>query len=208
MKDRRIITYIIIVSLLTVIGVSFGYFGFYVTGNGTGSIDVTTDNSLNLTFNVTKQLGFKLTQFNFIENGNNLSDSSIARATLAGGSVSDPQSSLYSVYLNITSNDFIYTTNDHKPELLLKVYDPSNTEITTLTGLTYSNTYHGFDITTKTGLIAITVDNSITSTSNTNPTVEDWTITVIANNLDTNQADNAGASFGASVLMNSSQYSS
>ena len=206
--NRKIWVCLIITVLLTVIGVSFGYYTFAVQETGSGSLGVGTDTAINLTFNVSKQIGFTLTQFNLVQNGEDIIDSSVASATIAGGTNASPVTGHYYVYLNIASNTFIYTTEAHTPELLLKVLDPSGNEVTSITGLTYNSTYRGFDITTKSGLIPIALNRSITSRSVTTSTTESWTIAVMVNNLDSNQADNEGATFNSSILIRPTSYSS
>ena len=61
--------------------------------------------------------------------------STIASATLTANNATNTATENYYVYLNITSNDFEYTTEDEQAELLLKVTDPDGTEVTTLGNL-------------------------------------------------------------------------
>ena len=98
--------------------------------------------------------------------------------------------------LNITNNNFVYTTDDNQTELFLSVTDPEGNPVTSISGLTpvTIDGVQGFDITTKAGLITIANNYEITTTSTT---TQEWNITVTFVNLDSDQQANTEKSFNA-----------
>ena len=130
----------------------------------------------------------------------NKSGETFARATLTANNATNNATRNYYVYLDITSNDFEYTTVDEQAELLLKVTDPDGTEVTTLGSLERktSGGETGFDITESTGLITIADNYEIVSTGTV---TQDWTVEVIFANLDSDQNANTGKSFSANLII-------
>ena len=114
----------------------------------------------------------------------------------------------YYLYLNITSNDFIYTVDENTPELILTITDPEGNPVTSISGLSYkenvtttvtggeSQIINGFDITTQTGLITIADNYEITATNTS--TTQEW-VTLV--NLDSDQEENTGKTFEASLII-------
>ena len=108
----------------------------------------------------------------------------------------------YNVYFIIDENNFEYTTQDGKTELLLNVTDPNGNEVTNITGLVYRE--GGFDITTRTGGFLISADYII----ETNSTItQNWQVSVTLVNLDSDQNDNQGKTLKGRVFITKEQYS-
>ena len=194
----------VITFIAVVVGATYAY--FTAQGGGTGNINVnagtaTTDN---LSFQVGSAISLTANQEDFGQGAANKSGETFARATLTANNATNNATRNYYVYLDITSNDFEYTTVDEQAELLLKVTDPDGTEVITLGSLerktsgSGANQVTGFDITTSTGLITIADNYEITSTGTV---TQDWQIEVIFANLDSDQNANTGKSFSANLII-------
>ena len=212
-KKKRLV---IIVSILVLfIGISFAYVVAQLSGGAFGDVDITSDTTDNLTFSVSKDISLNPTQFNVTEGGGGLSDTAVGTASLLANSTNNTFSTTYYVYFQINSNDYIYTTTDRKPEIVLTITDPNNNPVTELPNndLTYvtaenadGTTVSGFDITTASGLFNIASLYPISSTSSTNPTVQNWTFTVTFINLTTNQTENGGKTLNAEIVLSREVY--
>ena len=190
----------VITFIAVVVGATYAY--FTAQGGGTGNINVnagtaTTDN---LSFQVGSAISLTANQEDFGQGSGNKSGSTYARAVLTANNATNNATRNYYVYLDITSNDFEYTTVDEQAELLLKVTNPDGTEVTTLGNLERktSGGETGFDITESTGLITIADNYEITSTGTV---TQDWQIEIIFVNLDSDQNENTGKSFNAELII-------
>ena len=190
--------------IAVVVGATYAY--FTAQGGGTGNINVnaTTNTTDNLSFQVGNAISLTANQEDFAKGMGNKSGSTTAKAILTANNATNTATRNYYVYLNITSNDFEYTTEDEQAEILLKVIDPEGSEVTTLGSLerktsgTGDNQVTGFDITTQTGLITIADNYEITSTGTEE---QEWKIEVIFANLDSDQNKNTGKSFNATLIV-------
>ena len=209
-KKKRLI---IIVSVLVVfIGVTLAYVVGQISDGAIGNANVTADTTDNLEFSVDKDISLNPTQFNVTEGGGGLSDSAVGTATLLANSTNKTAKYDYYVYFNIKSNDYTYTTEDYKPEIVLTITDPEGNLVTKLANnnLEYVEAKNadgtitkGFDITTASGLINIASLYEITSNSSADATVQDWTFTVTFINLATNQTENGGSTLDAEIILSS-----
>ena len=207
-KKKRLITMVVTLLVLT-IGVTFAYF-MARTGEGKqAGTTITTGTVDDLKFNVSKEnLSLNINQFNFASGSGNLSDNVTATASLKANSTKNTATYNYYVYFQIESNDYVYTTTDKKPEIVLSITGP-NGEITSVDGLTYVSATNadgtvvkGFDITeSKQSLIKIADSFEISSSSSTNYTNQEWIFTVTFINLDTNQAGNQNKNLTGKVLI-------
>ena len=151
----------VITFIAVVVGATYAY--FTAQGGGTGNINVNANTATtdNLSFQTGSAISLTANQEDFGEDAGNKSGSTYARATLTANNATNNATRNYYVYLDITNNDFEYTTVDEQAELLLKVTNPDGTEVTTLGSLerktsgSGANEVTGFDITTQTGLITI-----------------------------------------------------
>ena len=207
-KKKRLITMVVTLLVLT-IGVTFAYF-MARTGEGKqAGTTITTGTVDDLKFNVSKEnLSLNINQFNFASGAGNLTDNVTATASLKANSTKNTAKYNYYVYFQIESNDYVYTTTDKKPEIVLSITGP-NGEITSVDGLTYVSATNadgtvvkGFDITeSKPSFIKIADSYEISSSSSTNYTNQEWTFTVTFINLDTNQVDNQNKNLTGKVLI-------
>ena len=207
-KKKRMV---IIVSVLVVfIGISFAYVVAQISGSAIGNANITADTADNLDFSIDKDITLNPTQFNVVEGGGGLSDTATGTASLLANSTNDTATYTYYVYFNIKSNNYTYTTEDNKTEIVLTITDPTGQPVTEVSGLTYvtaqnadGTTVSGFDITTKSGLYNIISNYEITSNSSTNATEQDWVFTVTFINLTTNQSENGGSTLDAEIILSS-----
>ncbi len=190
----------VITFIAVVVGATYAY--FTAQGGGTGNINVSagTATTDNLSFQVGSAISLTANQEDFGSGAGNKSGGTYARATLTANNATNNATRNYYVYLDITSNNFEYTTVDEQAELLLKVTDPDGTEVTTLGNLDRktSGGETGFDITTSQGLITIADNYEITSTGTV---TQDWQIEVIFANLDSDQNANTGKSLSANLII-------
>ena len=205
-KNKKII--IIVFGLLIFIGITLAYVVGQISDGALGNANITADTTDNLQFGVSKDISLNPTQFNVPEGGGGLSDTATGTATLLANSTNNTASFNYYVYFNIETNNYIYTTADNKPEIVLTISNPTGQTVTEVDGLTYvtvqnadGTTVSGFDITTQSGLFNIASNYEITSTSNVDATVQDWTFTVTFINLTTNQSANGGSTLVAKIIL-------
>ena len=195
----------VITLIAVVVGATYAY--FTAQGGGTGNINVNANTATtdNLSFQTGSAISLTANQEDFGQGAGNKSGETFARATLTANNATNNATRNYYVYLDITGNDFEYTTADQQAELLLKVTGPDGTEVTSISGLTRktSGGETGFDITTSTGLITIADNYEITSTGTV---TQEWQIEVIFANLDSDQNANTGKSFSATLMIQEEAY--
>ena len=195
MKNKN---YLIVAITLLVITIG-GTFAYFIAQTGAkANANITADTVDDLKFSVSKEgLSLSANQFNFAQGSGNLSDSVTATASLKANSTKSLATYNYYVYFQIESNNYIYTTTDQKPEIVLSITGP-NGEVTSVDGLTYvsasdadGNTIKGFDITEQSSSVIKIADSyEISSSSSTNYTNQDWVFKVTFVNLNDNQTDN------------------
>ena len=201
-KNKKIILTIIAVLILCV-GGTLAYIIANLQDSAKRNASVTSDAVDILKFDIDKDINLNPTQFNVVEGGDNLSDTAVGSAILRANSTDNNATYNYYVYFNIKSNNYIYTTNDYKPEIVLTIINPEGSPVTSIDGLDYvtSGGVSGFDITTKSGLYEVVELYEIISTSSSNDTIQEWKFSVSFINLDTNQAENGGKTLEAEIIL-------
>ena len=200
-KKVTILTIIAVITLIAVVvGATYAYFQAQGGGSGNTNVNVQTATTDNLSFQIGGSISITANQEDFGQGMPNKNGETFARATLTANNATNNATRNYYVYLDITSNDFEYTTDDEQAELLLKITDPDGAEVTTLGSLERktSGGVTGFDITSYDRLIAIADNYEITSTGTT---TQDWTVEVIFVNLDSDQNANTGKTFNANLII-------
>ena len=184
--------------IVTILGATYAYFAAQGGGSSNTDINIETNTTDNLSFQIGEAISIKATQENFAENMDNLSDSTTASAILTANNATNNATRNYYLYFDISNNNFTYSVDENTPELILTVLGPDNQPITTLGDLDYVTVgdVQGFDITTQRGRITIADNYEITTTSTTTQT---WTITVTFVNLDADQNANTGKKFDANI---------
>ena len=200
-KKALVLSAVAIITLIVVvIGATYAYFQAQGGGSGNTNVNVQTATTDNLSFQIGESISITANQEDFGSGMPNKSGSTTASATLTANNATNNATRNYYIYLDITSNDFEYTTINNQAELLLKITDPDGAEVTTLGSLERkkSGGVTGFDITSYDRLIAIADNYEITSTGTT---TQDWTVEVIFVNLDSDQNANTGKTFNANLII-------
>ena len=209
MEKKKTFIIIAVALLVLSIGITFAYFIAKTGPGSSANANVTTGTVDDLKFNVSKEnISLNINQFNFASGSGNITDTVTATASLKANSTKNTATYNYYVYFQIESNNYVYTTTDKKPEIVLSITGP-NGEITSVDGLKYVSATNadgtvvkGFDITEqKSSLIKVADSFEISSTSSTNYTNQDWVFKVSFINLDTNQADNEGKNLTGKVII-------
>ena len=210
-QKTKIISIASIIALaLTLVTATFAYF-MAQTGEGKSTdIKINASTVDTLTFEAGSAISLNLNQDNFASGKGNQTGTTFAKAMLTANNKTNTATEHYYMYLNISNNTFTYSIDNNTPEILLSIKDSSNNEITTLTGLTYKTvtdgkgaSIKGFDITNKKGLVTILNNREITTTSTK---TEEWNVTVIFVNYNSNQAGNAGKNFSAKLMIQKEEY--
>ena len=215
MTDRKKLEkYLIIgaIAIFAIISATYAYFQAQLGNGASANVDLDTSTTDSLTFDVGDDISLSINQFNFGVGAGNYTSNTTASATLLANNASNTATYNYYVYFRINSNEFVYTTEDNKPEIILTVTDPEGNPVTSIDGLTYvpnvqtttsdgsTQTVSGFDITTASGTFVVASLYSITADSKT-PTVHDWEFTATFINLDSDQQGNTGKSMDAEIII-------
>ena len=215
MTDRRKLEkYLIIgvIALFVVISATYAFFQAQLGDGARADVNLGSNTTDSLTFDVDNAINLNINQFNFGVGAGNLLSNATASATLLANDNTNTATYTYYVYFKINSNEFVYTTSDSKPEIILTVTDPTGQPVTSIDGLTYvqnvqtttsdgsTQTVSGFDITTASGTFAVASAYSITANSTT-PTTQNWNFTATFINLDSDQQGNTGKNMDAEIII-------
>ena len=215
MTDRKKLEkYLIIgaIAIFAIISATYAYFQAQLGNGASANVDLDTSTTDSLTFDVGDDISLSINQFNFGVGAGNLTSNTTASATLLANNASNTATYNYYVYFRINSNEFVYTTEDNKPEIILTVTDPEGNPVTSIDGLTYvpnvqtttsdgsTQTVSGFDITTASGTFVVASAYSITANSTT-PTTQNWNFTATFINLDSDQQGNTDKSMDAEIII-------
>ncbi len=207
-KDRKKILIVLTALLLLVIATSFAYFLGGVGPAANTDVDITSGTTEKLTFIPGTALDLTINETTLAEGGSSLSSSTTSSAKLVAGSKTGTADETYQVYFNIADNTFTYSVDTNTPEMIMKVTDPTGTELTSIDGLTYKTivdasgtSISGFDVTVATDLIKIREDYPISTTSSTDGTVHDWEVEILFVNLTTNQSANENKVFDSVLIL-------
>lgn len=213
MKNKKAIITNIITAIglfALIIGSTYAYFAAQ-TGEGKSTdIKISANTVDTFTFETGSAININIDQENFADGKGNQSNITYAKAMLTANNKTNSATEHYNLYLNISDNNFSYTTNSTYPEIILTIKDASNNEITSISGLEYKTvtdgkgvSISGFDITTKTGLITLLSNKEITTTSTK---IDEWNITTTFINYNTDQSKNAGKSFSGQILISKDSF--
>ncbi len=202
---------IIIAAILTIglIGVTYAYLGTVVQLPAIQNVLFGSESVDQLTFIEGDPLSLNATLDNFGEGDNDLTTQSTTSAHLIANTGTSTATDFYNVYFEVTNNDYTYSTEERKPEILLNVINPENEEITWNTDLDYvtvtdavsGESLSGYDITTFYGLINFVSEYEISTNSTDVGTKQDWQVKVTYINLDSNQATNINRNLDADLIL-------
>ena len=196
--------------LLMVIGATYAYFAAQTGEGASTDIKINANTTDVFTFETGSAISISLNQENFASGTGNQSGTTYAKAMLTANNKTNTATEHYYLYLNIKSNTFVYSQDNTKPEILLKITDKNGTEVKpTLEGLEYKTVIDGkgvnqsgYDITTYNDVLPIYENKEITTTSSI---TEQWNITITFINYDFNQSANAGKSLSATLMIQKSE---
>lgn len=198
-ENKSLLIVVIAVStlLVAIVGASFAFFAANITGNGSNNVTVTTSTLDSLVYTAGNAISFIATQQNFYEGAPSLYGESTSTVALTANN-QESATYCYTVDLVITSNNFVYSTEELTPEI---VYSVSKS----LAGGSYFDIITNADITNTTGTIHIptafegTVYSHVISASTSNTTTDSIKIRVSMINLETNQETNEGKNFAGQL---------
>ncbi len=204
-KTKNILMSIYLLALIAMLsGATFAYFSLIKVSTVTPQIQTTTATTAWLLFEVSNSINITADSDTFIAGSGDKSDITYGRITLRTDNEDLEITHYYNIYLDISSNDFEYSTLEEYAEILLVVNGPDGI-VTSIAGLDYvgvengiGNVIYGFDITDKDGRYYIASSYPIS----TNTVAEaEWGIEVILVNLDASQNINLEKSFSASIVI-------
>lgn len=202
LKNTNKKLYYAIICLFVLTGFTFAYVIDQISGGAISRVFITADTSDVFELKVDHEIiEIKPGQFNFGKGEEDLTGTATATARLKANSTNNNALYEYNIYFYIEKNEYIYTTEDKKPEMILQVTDPTGATVTSVNGLTYDSLIQGFDITETDGIIPIVENYEITSNSSTTFTEQNWIIKVSFVNLDSNQIDNEGKTLEGKILI-------
>ena len=152
-KSKKILTIFLICMLISlVIGYSAAYFILRVKCHSAPS-KIETAILPSIIFEVGPKIDITATYLNFNKDMESLMDETYVSATLKNGNTVETANAYYDIDLSIEKNNYIYSTESKRPEIIINIYDNNNNEITEIEGLEYVTVGNlkGFDITNKTG---------------------------------------------------------
>lgn len=136
----------------------------------------------------------------------NLTSQTIAKAKLLTNNETKTATMNYSLYIDITLNEYIYTTDNLTPEIILTIIDPNGNEIKTLDNLEYYDDVYGlsgFDVTAFEGIISIVNDYEITGSIEK---IDEWIVKLSMVNLPTDQSLNAMKTITGEIIFSKDVY--
>ena len=194
----------IFILLVVVLGATYAYFTAQSADGANIDTNVITGTTDNLSFSLGEMINIYATEENFAQGMGSISDSTTGQAILKANNTTNEATARYNIYLIVENNDFVYTTEEGTPEIVLNVTDPNGKKIENITGLVHYE--NGFDITTRTGGFLLVPDYEIRATDT--QTVQDWNIEVTLVNLDSDQNANTGKSLTGKLYITQDQMSS
>ena len=204
-KKNLLFTVIGAITLIVVtLGATYAYFVAQSGGGANIDTNVITGTTDNLAFSFGDVINIFATEENFGQGMGSISDSTTGQAILKANNTTNEATARYNIYLIIESNDFVYTTEEQTPEIVLNVTDPNGNLVENITGLVHYE--NGFDITTRTGGFLLAPDYEITATES--QTIQDWNIEVTLVNLNSDQNENTNKTLSGRLYITQDQMSS
>ncbi len=200
-KNTILLTVIAVATLLVaVVGATFAYFSAQGGDAAQADVIVKTGTSSSASLGTFSAISIYADQTNFIQGGEDQSGTSTGTVSwTAPGSTptynptAEERTMCYNVVLNVTKNDFEYTTTEETPELIFRAEKDSvaiidDMDITkTTTDVQIPTVKDGRDF-----KHVLTAEAGLTQSNN-------WKLTVTLKNLATDQQKNTGKTFTGAV---------
>lgn len=201
----------IILILLFIITISYSYAYFEATVGDTASTNMKTYslNSQSLKFYSGNPFNLNISYNNLDQGMNNLTSSTITKAVLTPDGKTGEGEDTYGVYFLVQDNEFVYSTDEKTPEIILRITDPYGYPVTEIEepfiDLTYDETMQGFDITELRHSICIFTQYPIQA-NDFRKTTQEWQFELEFVNLDTDQSINIGKKFNTDTILSNANY--
>lgn len=205
-KKEKIISAVATMGIILMLfGATYAYFSAQTDSGKITDLEVTANTVDVFTFEASSDaITINLNQENFTENDESQTGEAYAKATLSANNKTNSVTEHYNIYLNIDTNTFDYTSEDNKPEVLIKVVKNGveliDDDIDGLNHYTVTDvsgkSITGFDITNKVGVITLVGDEEISTTTTTKDT---WNFYITFVNYNYDQSENGGNSFKAKI---------
>ena len=203
-KNTILLTVIAVATLLVaVVGATFAYFTAQGDREVQTPVNVQTANTSNGSFVTNGSISINANQENFYEGAGDQKSTATATVTYTASSTS-ASDFCYTVGLQVTTNNFEYTTDGSTPELTFTARKSANAaDLTSATTMINQR-----DITTTTASTLIQVPNTAEGSDFTHKisagqgaTINDqWDFTVTLVNLDSDQNANTGKSLTGQIV--------
>ena len=203
-KNTILLTVIAVATLLVaVVGATFAYFTAQGGQQVQTPVNVQTANTSNGSFVTNGSISINANQENFYEGAGDQKSTATATVTYTASSTS-ASDFCYTVGLQVTTNNFEYTTDGSTPELTFTARKSANAaDLTSATTMINQR-----DITTTTASTLIQVPNTAEGSDFTHKisagqgaTINDqWDFTVTLVNLDSDQNANTGKSLTGQIV--------
>lgn len=191
-QSRLLIILFILTFLVLTVSTAFAIFVAIRETFETGNDKATSTVMETVVFNTDGSINVNANYMNFQEGMPSVVGETTGSVNLIAGSDKSRLASYkYNVRLNIDSNNFEYSTEEEKPELILIVTSPDGKKLKSVPGLQYVQyeNYEGFDITKANGEYLITENYLIETPDNT---TDNWKFEVVFVNYSFNQNANVG----------------
>ena len=209
-KINKKILFAVCLFSLVVFSASFAYFQNQIGDNKSVKLNVMTYSLDMLTFSTGEDVNLNVSYADFTKGKNSPTAETFAKAMLKANNETNEATMSYYLYLSIGNNSFEYTQDSNTPEFLVQITDKNGNDVKSVNGLKYvtvtdgsNESFSGFDITTKSGLVPIFISKEISAA----PTNEDiWNFKFIFVNYDLNQTDNTEKDFNAKIIIQKDEY--
>ena len=204
-KNTILLTVIAVATLLVaVVGATFAYFTAQGGQQVQTPVNVQTANTSNGSFVTNGQISINATQENFYQGAGNQTSTATATVTYTASSTA-ASDFCYTVSLDVTANNFVYTTDPtNTPELTFTARKSANaSDMTSATTLIDAQ-----DITTTAQSTKIQIPTAVSGdtyvhqiSAGQGETINDqWDFTVTLVNLDSDQNENTGKAFTGQIV--------
>ena len=187
-KNKVLVIIALATLIIGAIGATYAYFVAQVGSGASANVNVTTHTTDSMVFSSFSPIVIgPATQQNFYENAGDLTGSTSGTVTLKASAESSA-SYCYNAYLKVTSNNFVYTTTAHTPELVLTA-TKNGTVVLTSGDITELRTNDTLGIPTTNG--GSNIKHTITATAG-QTAADNWSLTAKFVNLATDQSSLEG----------------
>lgn len=198
-KKGKSLIIIALTILVCSVGFSFAYFTTYISRASQVAVTVDVTERPVVTYIKSDPIEIVAGIDNFYEDAGNISDKTYQSIKLV---TPGEFTEVYTVYLNLNINEYIYTTEEDYAEIIITVYDEESEIVTEAEGLEFVTIkgISGFDVTEKLGQFTVSSGNELTTSDELTHT---WAAEIHFVNLDSDQTQNSGKTLKAEIEIDS-----